>query len=409
MLHHANLYIDRARSARQRGDGFPGMDPVIERSIFEPDDGRFLYWKPGGIPYAEPDGFSWRLDPGNDLVLNAHMQPDGKPEQVRPTIGLYFTDKPQTRFPMLVQLEHDGALSIPAGNPNFLVSDDFKLPLDVDVLAVYPHAHYLGKVLEGYATLPNGERKWLVRIPDWDRNWEAVYRYREPLFLPKGSIVSMRFTYDNSTANPRNPSNPPKRVHAGNKATDEMGHLWLQVLPRGGRDLRLEVQEALIRHRLTKYPTDFGAHLNLGGIRLARLDPSGAVAQFEQAVRIDPRNSEAHNFLGSAFAGLGRTADAMDQFRLALKIRPEYQNARYNLARALIKTGRLDEALELFRQVVAAYPEDALARNGLGELLFQQGKFDEAAAEFDKALTLDPSLAIARKNRDLALKNSEQK
>ena len=93
------------------------MDPIIERTIFEPDDGHFLYWKPGGIPYSEPDGLAWRLDPGNDLVLNAHMQPDGKPEQVRPEIGLYFTDKPATSFiPMLVQLEHDGALEHPSGD-----------------------------------------------------------------------------------------------------------------------------------------------------------------------------------------------------------------------------------------------------------------------------------------------------
>ncbi|HLX42335.1 MAG TPA: tetratricopeptide repeat protein [Bryobacteraceae bacterium] len=408
VMHHANLYIDRARSARQQGDGFPGMDPVIERSVFDPDDGRFLYWKPGGIPYAEPDGLSWRLDPGNDLVLNAHMQPDGKTEQVRPAIGLYFTEKPQTRYPMLVQLEHDGALHIPAGNSNFLVSDDFKLPLDVDVLAVYPHAHYLGKVLEGYATLPGGERKWLVRIPDWDSNWQAVYRYREPLFLPKGTVVSMRFAYDNSAANPRNPNHPPKRVVAGNQSTDEMAHLWLQVLPRGGRDLRLEIQEALMRHRLEKYPADFGAHFTLGGIRLARLDPSGAAAELEPAVRIAPQNPEARNLLGSAFRGLGRTADAIDQFRLAVKLRPDFQNARYNLARALIKTRRFDEALELFRQVVDAFPNDAQARNGLGEVLFQQGKFAEARAEFDKALAIDPSLSIAQTNRDRALK-SEQK
>jgi tetratricopeptide repeat protein len=409
LLHHANLYIDRARSARQQGDGFPGMDPIIQRSIFEPDDGRFLYWKPGGIPYAEPDGLSWRLDPGNDLVLNAHLQPSGKPEHVRPTIGLYFTDRPQTRFPMLMQLEHDGALNIPPGNPNFPVSDDFKLPLDVDVLAVYPHAHYLGKILEGYATLPGGEHKWLVRIPDWDSNWQAVYRYREPVFLPKGTVVSMRFYYDNSAANPRNPNNPPKRVQAGNRATDEMAHLWLQVLPRGGRDLRLVVQEALMRHRLEKYPVDFGAHFQVGGIRLARLDPSGAAAELEQAVRIEPENPEARNMLGSAFAGLGRTNDAIDQFRLALKLRPDYQNARYNLARALTKIRHLNEAADMFRQVVAAYPHDAQARNGLGEVLLQQGKYSEALVEFDEALAIDPSLTVAESNRELALKNAEAK
>ena len=136
---------------------------------------------------------------------------------------------------MLLQLEHDGALDIPAGVADFPVSDDFVVPMDMDVLAVYPHAHYLGHLLEGYATLPGGTRKWLIRIPDWDPNWQAVYRYKEPVFLPKGTVISMRYHYDNSAANPRNPNQPPQRVRGGNQATDEMAHLWLQVLPRGAR------------------------------------------------------------------------------------------------------------------------------------------------------------------------------
>ena len=77
---------------------------------------------------------------------------------MRPSIGLYFTDQPQTKFPLLVQLEDDKALDIPAGARDFPIADDFRLPLDADVLAVYPHAHYLGKLLEAYATLPDGSR-----------------------------------------------------------------------------------------------------------------------------------------------------------------------------------------------------------------------------------------------------------
>jgi hypothetical protein len=412
VVHHANLYIDRAHSARAQetapGAGFPGMDPVIERSIFEPDDGHFLYWKPGGIPFSEPDGFSWRLDPGNDLVLNAHMQPSGKPEEVRPVIGLYFTDKRQTRYPILVQLEHDGALNIPAGDKDYLDSDDFTLPLDVDVLAIYPHTHSLGHLLEGYATLPTGEKKWLIRIPDWDRNWEAVYRYRAPVFLPRGTVISMRFHYDNSASNPRNPNHPPKRVAAGNRVRDEMGHLWLEVLPRGGRDLRLEMEDAEVRHWLAKYPDDFLGHLHLGGILLAHLDGRAAAPELERAVAIEPENPEGHNMLGSALLALGRNTDAIEQFRLAIKERPDYQNARYNLARALIKSGRFDEATDLFRQVVAAYPNDAQARNGFGELLFHQGKYAEAVAEFQKALALDPSLKVAKENLDLAKQAAHQ-
>ena len=78
----------------------------------------------------------------------------------RSSVGLYFTDKPPVHFPLLIQLEHDGALDIPAGHRDFRrYQDDFRMPLEADVLAVYPHAHYLGKLLEGFATLPTDRAK----------------------------------------------------------------------------------------------------------------------------------------------------------------------------------------------------------------------------------------------------------
>ena len=178
---------------------------------------------------------------------------------------------------MLIELENDDALDIPAGDGDFAVSDDFRLPRDVDVLAVYPHAHYLGHVIEGYATLPNGQRKWLIRIPNWDPNWQAVYHYREPVFLPKGTVISMRYHYDNSSANPRNPNSPPRRVRGGNQSTDEMAHLWLQVLPRGGageRASRLNQRCSNIASK--KYHDDFDARLSLGALMLARIRSCGS-------------------------------------------------------------------------------------------------------------------------------------
>ena len=111
--------------------------------------------------------------------------------------------------------------------------------MDVDVLAVYPHAHYLGHVLEGYATLPNGERKWLIRIPDWDPNWQGAYHYREPRVPSQGhgdfDALSLRQLGARIRA-----IRISRRAAcvAGNQATDEMGHLWLQVLPRARRDHR---------------------------------------------------------------------------------------------------------------------------------------------------------------------------
>ena len=87
LVHHANLLIDRARTMRLQetrpGEGFPGMDLAVSSNTFDPDS-RFLFWKPGSRPYEEPKGMAWKLDPGDDLVLNIHLQPSGKQEEELP-------------------------------------------------------------------------------------------------------------------------------------------------------------------------------------------------------------------------------------------------------------------------------------------------------------------------------------
>jgi tetratricopeptide (TPR) repeat protein len=390
LVHHANLNIDRMGSAHLQetvpGRGFPGMDLALMRSPFDPD-GNLIHWAPGVPASAEPEGLEWRLDPGNELVLNMHILPSGKPEQVRPSIGLYFSNRPPTRFPVVIELENDPALRIPAGAADFVVSDDFRLPLDADILAVYPHAHYLGKLLEAYATLPTGERRWLIRIPAWDKNWEDVYRYREPVFLPRGSVISMRYHYDNSAANPRNPNVPPRLVEAGNRTVDEMCHLWLQVLPRGAGDRRRELQEAVMRHRLELQPADFEARLNLGALLLSRLNAQEAVAMLESAVRLDPRRPEARNMLGLALARVGRTREAIEQYAAALEARPDYPSARFNLANALVKSGQLEEAIADFREMLAGDSGNRVVSKRLADALearanalTQEGRTAEADA-----------------------------
>ena len=442
IFHHANLLLDRSGSAHRRGTapgaGFPGMDLSIEEDNFDPDS-HFLFWKPSTLPWVEPTGLAWRATPGMDVVLNVHLQPSGKPEQVRPSIGLYFTDQPQTKFPMLIQLEHDGALQIPAGRRDFLVTDNFRLPVAVSVLAVYPHAHYLGRLLEGYATLPDGTKKWLIRIPDWDLNWQGVYHYRQPINLPKGSVLSMRFHYDNSQDNPRNPNHPPKRVVSGNNATDEMGHLWIQVLPLEPKEGRAALQEALMRHRLEKYPGDFAAELNLGALRMMRGDPADALAYFENAVKARPDRAAAHNSLGAALLATGKAAQAEEQFQAALHLDAHYTDARFNLGDAfaaqrqwdaaakefrdvlvdrpqeagardhlleallmqshdLIAANRLPAAVECYREAVTLKPQDAALHANLGTALARQGRLAEAIPEFETALSIDPSLDAVRRN-----------
>lgn len=337
------------------------------------------------------------------LALNTHLQPSGKAEEVRPEIALYFTDEAPTRFPLLLELEDDNALDIPAGRRDFVVGDDFKLPMDVDVLAIYPHAHYLGKRLEAYATLPDHKRVWLIRIPDWNFNWQAVYQYRAPVLLPAGSIISMRFSYDNSAANVRNPNRPPKRVAAGNKASDEMAHLWLQLIPRGRGDRRRELEEAVEQHRAEKNPEDFSAHLNLGALMLSRLKTQDAIEELETAVKLNGRSPEAHDMLGSALRSVGRSQEAVAQFRQALAVNPSYIEARYDLAVSLARAGDLKGAAENFRAVLNAFPKDSRLRNEWGEMLAGSGDLAAALQEFETAIKLDPANQAAVKNRDWVL------
>jgi tetratricopeptide (TPR) repeat protein len=400
VFHHANVILDRSGATRRQeavpGAGFPGMDLTVEEETFDPD-GHFLSWKPGSEPVVEPDGMAWRADPGMSLVLNVHLRPTGKPETISPEIGLYFTDKPQVKFPMLIQLEHDGMIDIPAGAKDFLVSDDFRVPIDVNVLEIYPHAHYLGKLLEGYATLPDGTRKWLVRIPDWDLSWQGVFRLKSPLLLPAGTVVSMRYHYDNSADNPRNPNHPPKEVRAGNQATDEMGHLWLQVLPVAEGDQRALLQRAVVTQRLTKYPGDFGANFTMGDLLLGDDKPQDAVPYFEKAALANPRSVVGATELGIALFSEGKPIQAEEQFRRALTMDASYTDARFDLASAEAANKEWPAAAADFKQVLTERAEDAKAARHLGEVLLlwgdslsNAGKHTEALDRYRSALEFRP-------------------
>jgi tetratricopeptide (TPR) repeat protein len=416
-VHHANILVDREGSSRRRetepGAGFGGMEIRIESQVFDPDS-HLLFWKPGTVPYVEPEGMALRLDKGTDLILNTHLQSSGKPEVIRPSIGLYFTPHPATKLPMLLQLENDVRLDIPAGQKDFLITDDFTLPIDVELMAIYPHAHYLGKDIQAFATLPDGTRETLIHIPSWNLNWQAVYRYAEPVRLPKGTIVSLRYVYDNSEENPLNPNHPPQRVVAGNRSRDEMCHLWLQVLPvnfdaaRSSEphstelqgDPRMVLQEALARHTIENNPSDFEAHYNLAAMLQAKDQLDDAIGEYEVAVRLRPEDAAANNALGAALVTAGHPDKGAGYLQAALKARPGYFDAHYNLGFALAALNDFEGAAKQFSIALRLQPQDANVEANLGAALAQMGRFAEAKSHFERALQIDPNQAIAKENLD---------
>ena len=158
-VHHANIRIDPTPASRRLDDEDPepGYEGVILHSADYPD-GHFLGWTPGQTPPPGPNGLSWRLDAGDDLVVQLHLQPTGKPERIRPSIGLYFASDPPVRTPAILRLGRQD-LDIPAGAHDFRVVDTYVLPVEAEIRAIQPHAHYRAREVSAWAVLPGGARR----------------------------------------------------------------------------------------------------------------------------------------------------------------------------------------------------------------------------------------------------------
>ena len=401
IVHHAELLVDKTQLSRdfEQKDGEPGFDFMEIAGRSESADGHFLGWTPGKVPSVLPKNLAWRLEAGSDLVLLLHMVPSGKPERIQSKIGLFFTDTPPTATAVMVRIGLT-TIDIPAGEKNYVVEDQYVLPVDVEALSIYPHAHYLAHKMEGYATLPNGKRKWLVKIDDWDFNWQDQYQYKEPIFLPRGTTLSMKYTYDNSADNDRNPHVPPKRVTYGEKSADEMGDLWLQVLPKNREDFVVlrrahaekETQALMlgIKKMLELDPQNARHHHTLAGMYLKNGDSSEAMAHFEAALHIDPNHFHTHNSLGRARLIQGQIDEAMRHCREALRLRPNSVYALTTLGLALGIKGQAEEGAEYLHRAVQLYPSYANAYAALGYVLLRQGRADEALRCSRQLLRLRP-------------------
>ncbi len=420
VIHHAAMRLDstplsRRVDSQEPGPGFGGM--TMPESTRMPS-GQFLNWQPGKVAYLSPEGFSWALEPGTDFVLQLHLKPSGKPETVQSSIGFYFTDKPPAKESLKIILD-DSTLDIPPGKKDYTITDSYRLPVDVEVLAVFPHAHYLAREMQGFATLPDGTKQWLLLIRNWDFNWQGDYRFAKPLFLPKGSTLAMQFTYDNSAENARNPHRPPQRVRFGPQTTDEMGELWIQAVPRNPADFALLSQDyrasemkklvASGERRLEQNSTDTKTRLNVGKALLGFNRTAEALQHFRTAVALDGNSDEAHYNLGLMQRMQGEHPSAMAEFTTALRLNPEHYKAHGNLALLLMEQGDRSQAEAHFKEALRVNPADAISHSSLGALYLEAGNLSLAEYHLQNALRLDPSDAEARQFLQAVAKASLKK
>ena len=366
VVHHANLKIDptpasRRLDAEDPEPGYEGVTPFDARFPF----GYFLGWTPGQARPLEAEGMAWRLDPGSDLLIELHLTPTDEPQPVRSRVGFYFTDEAPTKVPFTIRLGKQD-LDIPPGAADYRSADRYVLPVDVEVHGVQPHAHYLADEVRGWATLPDGTRRPLVRIDDWDFHWQDFYRYETPFVLPRGTELAMEFTYDNSTRNPDNRFSPPRRVTWGQDSSNEMGDLWIQVVPVDPAELG-----PLTRDRR---PTELAED----------------IVGFEMELAADPDQVMMHDDVASLYLQFGRVPEAVAHYRESARLRPASPAAAYNLGTTLLQAGELDEAAVHFERALGLNPDYALAHNNLGAVRRLQGRLNDAVRHFRRSLAIRP-------------------
>ena len=219
--------------------------------------------------------------------------------------------------------------------------------------------------------------------------------FNRPSSCRRTALFHMRYTYDNSKANIRNPNSPPIRVKAGNRSVDEMGHLWLQVLPRAlpnsNQDPRLLLEQAWMQNMSAKEPRR--PHRALQP-RLGRHDRQrlhlcrNSLSPRTDAARQMMSEPSPHSAPRSTGQGTG-SRPRPNTRKLSQSI-PEYADARFDLAHLEFKHGSYAEAEQEYRRLLVEDPKDAAAHNELGGVLAATNRPTDAQHEFETAIALDP-------------------
>lgn len=424
-VHHAVLQLDATRSSRELDqadaeDGFAGMrDGVLSLGPYAKNpDGHFIGWTPGKIPIRNNDGMAWKLPPHSDLILQLHLPASGKDEQIQSRVGLYFADEPPSRFPFSVILS-GRQIDIPPGEANHPIELEYTLPVDCEVLSVYPHAHYLCRRMRVTATLPNGTSQVLLEIPEWNFDWQDEYRFESPATLPKGTRVQMRYEYDNTANNPRNPNHPPQRVAYGEQSTDEMADLVLQLLPKSQADgerlashfLKYQYEESLKHHLWAlQHGHPAGRHHNGAGEAYLLLNqPDEALPHLQAAAeRLEDSSGHLEAKMAMAYARLRQNALAAEKARRAADLARNSATIQHQMGIILQTTGHASDAIPCYLRAIEVDPSDVASRINLGILWGRGGQLEDSIRILSEAIQEQPNNAVAHLNLGISLRANGQ-
>jgi hypothetical protein len=186
------------------------------------------------------------------ILLTVHFAPSATDETSFSGVNIFFKKTTVLRKMKVVSFG-SGGIGEQQIEPIFYIKANtvqtFHLEVtnqteDQSLLYVWPHMHLLGKEFKAYVTTPSGDTIPLIHIPEWDFRWQEIYRFPHPIKIPKGSVIHLEGTYDNTADNPSNPNTPPKTVFSMGDmtTTDEMMTLMMGFLPYEEGDEKIDLK-----------------------------------------------------------------------------------------------------------------------------------------------------------------------
>ncbi len=229
VVHHMVLFYDQSAASwnLDQADPLPGYEsyglgPLSFSATI------IGAWAPGSGIFGLPANMGIRIPAGADIGVEIHYSPGESGQVDSSTINFKFNTQPAPReVYMDAVLNHlynltDGPLFIPA-NTQATFHEKYKLNgTDVSLVSVFPHMHKVGTEIKSWALNTANDTTRLISIPKWSFHWQGFYEYQKLIHITDHSTFWGEATYDNTTNNADNPSNPPQDVSAGEHTTDEM-------------------------------------------------------------------------------------------------------------------------------------------------------------------------------------------
>lgn len=218
--------LARRLNGREPRAGFDcslNMESVLTRNLLGE-------WEPGTPRPHLPPGIGRRLNQGADIMLEVHYHGTYRPVSDQTRVALYFLREAPTTYVKTVAIVNR-EFRIPPGNSDHHVMAEWLCDEDILALSVTPHMHRLGAAVEISVLTPGGGERDLVRVNRYNVNWQTAYVFKEPIMIPKGTLVRVNSSYDNSYQNMNlNPRDPLRESRWGNGPEDEMMSAFLEYV-----------------------------------------------------------------------------------------------------------------------------------------------------------------------------------